>query len=65
MFIITEFSKIQDILIVDGEVSFILEKKDSWYIDHLHAFELLEHTYAEVDVHLPEEVNDYYPLAAC
>ena len=57
-----EFSKIQNILISNEEVALILEKLTSLYIEHLHAFEVVERTNAQVHVNLLHERNDYHPL---
>ena len=61
---IPDFCKILHVLITDGEMSLILEKLTSLYIEHLHAFEVVEVTNAEVYVNLLPELNDYYPLTA-
>lgn len=57
-----EFSIIQNILITDGEVSLFLKSLASWYIEHLHAYEVVGSAFGELHVKLLKELNDFYPL---
>lgn len=56
-----QFSKVENILIVNNNVSFLCNDHKSFYIEHLRSFELFP---GNVAVHSITELNDSLPLCA-
>lgn len=59
-----DFYKIQNILVNLTDVSFVTTKLSSWFLEHYRSYQLLESSYAEIEILDPETLNDYHPLAA-
>ncbi|KAL6480783.1 hypothetical protein MHYP_G00118160 [Metynnis hypsauchen] len=49
-------------MIVDTEVTFLVEKCYSWYVEHLRAYEIVASPYSDVAIVNPQDLNDFYPL---
>lgn len=58
-----EFYRIHRILVAEN-IGFLCIKHPSWYIEHVRSFELDVTSYAETDILMLEDLNDFYPLIA-
>ena len=56
-----QFSKIEQILLVDNQIVFVCKTHTSYYIEHLRSYELSS---GNLTVHLLQELNDPLPLSA-
>lgn len=56
-----DFYRILSIVVNLDNVSFISRKLSSWFMEH---YELVESIYTDVEIMVPEALNDYHPLTA-
>lgn len=60
---LSKFSKIEQIYLVNHNVSFLCCDYDSWYVEHIWSYELST-TYISLSIHLQSDLNDAVPLTA-
>ena len=60
---LSKFSKIEQILLVNPNVSFLCLDYDSWYVEHLLSYELSTAN-TSLSIHLHSCLNDTVPLSA-
>ena len=58
-----DFAEIVQLLILHGEVDFLVKKLSSWYIEHYRSYQLDSPT-NEVFIIKHSELEDYYPLSS-
>jgi len=58
---LSKFSKIEQILLVNHNVSFLCCNYDSWYVEHIRSYELSTSN-TSLSVHLQSGLNDTLPL---
>lgn len=59
-----DFGRLLEICLVDSRIFFILEMFTSGFLDHLRCYQLIKNDPAVIVVVLPDQLNDYIPLAA-
>lgn len=57
-----EFMQIEKILTINTDIMFLCKPQIAWYIEHLRSYELC--SLHSLQVVLPSELNDPFPLAA-
>nr|XP_055032090.1 uncharacterized protein LOC129420928 isoform X1 [Misgurnus anguillicaudatus] len=57
-----EFMQIKQILAINTDIMFLCKPQTAWYIEHLRSYELC--SLHSLQVILPSELNDPFPLAA-
>lgn len=60
---LSKFCKIEQIYLVNHNVSFLCCDFDSWYVEHLRSYELSA-TQRSLSIHLQSGLNDTVPLSA-
>lgn len=60
---LSKFSKIEQIYLVNHNVSFLCRDYDSWYVEHLRSYELATSD-TGLSIHLQSDLNDTVPLSA-
>jgi len=59
---LSKFSKIEQIYLVNHNVSFLGSDYESWYVEHLRSYELSA-THTRLSIHLQSDLNYTFPLS--
>ena len=59
-----DFYRIMRIVVNLDKVSFVCRKLSSWFMEHYRSYEIVESSYADIEILDPEALNNYHPLTA-